>query len=134
MQRFLKYFKGYIQRGFRECNDNEPQAQTLNVTILVIGFCAMFAALMNLIFSPENFAFIAPSLIFLSLILEQFRYRLTIKMVGGFYIIDDMTIQPNWPEGHDEKVKGLVAYLENRNDFNLTKMNWSTGVIIVVKK
>lgn len=87
MQRLLKYFKGYIQRGFRECNDNEPQAQTLNVTILVIGFCGMFAGLMNLIFSPENFAFIGPSLIFLTLILEQFRYRLTIKMVGGFYII-----------------------------------------------
>jgi|GEM_PF-1949434 len=87
MQRLLKYFKGYIQRGFRECNDNEPQAQTLNVTILVIGFCGMFAGLMNLIFSPESFAFIGPSLIFLTLILEQFRYRLTIKMVGGFYII-----------------------------------------------
>lgn len=87
MQRLLKYFKGYIQRGFRECNDNEPQAQTLNVTILVIVFCGMFAALMNLIFTPENFAFIAPCFVLLTLILEQFRYRLTIKMVVGFYII-----------------------------------------------
>ena len=54
--------------------------------------------------------------------------------VGGFYIIDDMTTQPNWPEGHDKNVESLVAYLEERNDFSLTKMNWSTGVIIAVKK
>ena len=44
-----------------------------------------------------------------------------------------MTIQPNWPEGHDENVDSLVSYLENREDFTLTKMNWSTGLIIAVK-
>ena len=54
--------------------------------------------------------------------------------VGGFYVIDDMLAQPNWPEGHQEKVYELIEYLENRNDFNLTKMNWSTGIIIAVKK
>lgn len=53
---------------------------------------------------------------------------------GGFYIIDDMTAQPNWPEGHEDNVDRLVAYLENRKDFSLTKMNWSTGVIVAVKK
>ncbi|QCW99844.1 methyltransferase domain-containing protein [Aggregatimonas sangjinii] len=53
--------------------------------------------------------------------------------VGGFYIIDDMTAQPNWPEGHEEHVDGLISYLEHRSDFNLTKMNWSTGVIVAVK-
>lgn len=53
---------------------------------------------------------------------------------GGFYVIDDMNSQPNWPEGHQEKVDKLIAYLENRNDFNLTKMNWSTGIIMAVKK
>lgn len=53
--------------------------------------------------------------------------------VGGFYVIDDMTVQPNWPEGHEDNVDSLVTYLENRKDFNLTKMNWSTGLIIAVK-
>ena len=53
--------------------------------------------------------------------------------VGGFYVIDDMTTQPNWPEGHDKNVDRLVSYLENRADFNLTKMDWSTGLIIAVK-
>jgi predicted O-methyltransferase YrrM len=53
---------------------------------------------------------------------------------GGFYIIDDMLPQPNWPEGHAERVDDYIRSLEQRNDLILTKMNWSTGIIIVVKK
>lgn len=53
---------------------------------------------------------------------------------GGFYIIDDMTAQPNWPDGHQDNVDGLVEYLEKREDFTLTKLNWSTGLILAVKK
>jgi len=59
---------------------------------------------------------------------------LELVKVGGFYVIDDMSPQPNWPEGHDKNVDGLVSYLENREDFQITKMNWSTGLIIAVKK
>lgn len=58
---------------------------------------------------------------------------LNLVKVGGFYVIDDMTAQPNWPEGHQENVNRLVSYLEKRKDFNLTKMNWSTGLIVAVK-
>jgi predicted O-methyltransferase YrrM len=60
----------------------------------------------------------------------------TIAMLnnGGLYIIDDMLPQPNWPVGHDEKVNGFIKDLEKRNDLLLTKMNWSTGIIIVTKK
>ena len=54
--------------------------------------------------------------------------------VGGLYIIDDMLTQPNWPKGHQENVDRLIEYLENRKNFNLTKMNWSTGIIIATKK
>jgi predicted O-methyltransferase YrrM len=54
--------------------------------------------------------------------------------VGGFYVIDDMQRQPNWPDGHQKNVDKLIEYLENRKDFNLTKMNWSTGIIIMTKK
>lgn len=59
-----------------------------------------------------------------------------LKMVkkGGIYLIDDMSHQPNWPEGHDKNVMQLIDYLENRSDFQLTKMNWSTGLILAVKK
>lgn len=58
---------------------------------------------------------------------------LSMIQVGGFYVIDDMAIQPNWPEGHDKNVKRLVSYLEKRKDYNLTKMDWSTGLIIAVR-
>ncbi len=58
---------------------------------------------------------------------------LSMIQIGGFYIIDDMAVQPNWPEGHDKNVERLVAYLEKREDYNLTKMDWSTGVIIAVR-
>ncbi|QWX82662.1 class I SAM-dependent methyltransferase [Cellulophaga sp. HaHaR_3_176] len=58
---------------------------------------------------------------------------LKLVKVGGFYIIDDMTEQPNWPEGHSDNVDGLIAYLEKRKDFSLTKMNWSTGLIIATR-
>ncbi len=59
---------------------------------------------------------------------------LDLVKVGGYYVIDDMTSQPNWPEGHEENVNRLLEYLEKREDFSLTKMNWSTGVVIAVKK
>ena len=58
---------------------------------------------------------------------------LNLLPIGGFYVIDDMKAQPNWPEGHHENVNSLVSYLENRNDFNSTKMNWSTGLIVAVR-
>jgi predicted O-methyltransferase YrrM len=53
---------------------------------------------------------------------------------GGFYIIDDMLPQPNWPEGHSERVDDFVSRLDKRNDLVRSKMNWSTGIIIAVKK
>jgi len=45
-----------------------------------------------------------------------------------------MLAQANWPDGHQENADKLIDYLENRDDFNLTKMNWSTGIIIATKK
>jgi predicted O-methyltransferase YrrM len=53
---------------------------------------------------------------------------------GGFYIVDDMLPQPNWPEGHAEKALKFVKYLESRSDLVLTKQCWATGIIIAVKK
>jgi len=53
---------------------------------------------------------------------------------GGYYVIDDMQKQPNWPEGHEEKAKELVRVLDARKDMTITKMNWSTGLIVAVKK
>lgn len=53
--------------------------------------------------------------------------------IGGIYVIDDMMVQPNWPNGHEENVNQLISYLENRKDLNLVKINWSTGIVMVTK-
>jgi len=53
---------------------------------------------------------------------------------GGFYIIDDMLPQPNWPEGHHQKAIDLVQYLEAKEDLFLTKQNWASGIVVAVKK
>ncbi|WP_190810825.1 O-methyltransferase [Flagellimonas sp. S3867] len=53
---------------------------------------------------------------------------------GGFYLIDDMVRQPNWPDGHDKIANQLISKLETRDDFLMTKMNWSTGIIMMTKK
>lgn len=58
---------------------------------------------------------------------------LALLKVGGMYIIDDMDPQPNWPEGHAEKALALVEKLENLKDFTFTRMNWSTGIILMTK-
>lgn len=58
---------------------------------------------------------------------------LDLVAIGGFYVIDDMSAQPNWPDGHQDDVSELIVYLENRKDFTLTKMNWSTGLIVAVR-
>ena len=52
---------------------------------------------------------------------------------GGLYVIDDMLPQPNWPDGHASKVEQLIETLENRDDITITKLNWSTGLIIAAK-
>ena len=49
---------------------------------------------------------------------------------SGLYVIDDMLPQPNWPEGHAEKVDHLIAALEQRHDFRMTKLSWASGIII----
>jgi predicted O-methyltransferase YrrM len=52
---------------------------------------------------------------------------------GGLYVIDDLSFHPGWPEGQAPKVDNLVATLEKRADLRITKINWSTGIIIAAK-
>ncbi len=58
---------------------------------------------------------------------------LSLLKLGGFYVIDDMSKQPNWPEGHDLNAVELVKILEAKEDLTITKMDWSTGIIVAVK-
>jgi len=62
--------------------------------------------------------------------LEQ---TLNLLKIGGIYLIDDMKRQDNWPKGHEKKVEDLICYLENRDDFNICKINAFSGVVICTK-
>lgn len=53
---------------------------------------------------------------------------------GGFYVIDDLLPQPNWPEGHAAKVDVLIGEMQQDSRLNITMMHWSTGICIAVKK
>ncbi len=64
---------------------------------------------------------------------DLFEETISLLNVGGLYIIDDMLPQPNWPQGHDQKVADLISMQESREDLKLTKLNWSTGIIIITK-
>lgn len=59
---------------------------------------------------------------------------LNLLKTGGLYLIDDMIPQPNWPEGHEKNVESLMVHLEQRSDIYITKMNWSTGLVLICKK
>lgn len=58
---------------------------------------------------------------------------LDLLKIGGLYVIDDMNPQANWPEDHPNKVNTLINYLDSREDLHITKLNWSTGIIIATK-
>jgi predicted O-methyltransferase YrrM len=58
---------------------------------------------------------------------------LDMLLPGGFYIVDDMLPQTNWPEGHDEKAGKLRHDLSSRDDLYFTELEWATGIMIGVK-
>lgn len=64
---------------------------------------------------------------------SELNENLQLLKKGGFLVLDDMIHQPNWPDGHEINVDRLVTYLSTRQDLRLTKMNWSTGIIIITK-
>ncbi len=52
---------------------------------------------------------------------------------GGLYIVDDLVPVDNWPQEHANQVVQLVNYLENRSDLRITKLTWSTGLLVATK-
>lgn len=53
---------------------------------------------------------------------------------GGFYVIDDLLPQANWPDGHAGKVDALIADLEARAGFLTVRLAWASGVMLVVRQ
>ncbi len=49
---------------------------------------------------------------------------------GGFYIIDDLLPQANWPEGHAEKIPVLINKLARNKAFTIASLEWASGIVI----
>ncbi len=65
---------------------------------------------------------------------EGLEAALAVVRLGGFYVIDDMLPQPNWPEGHAAKIPWLMEQLARHPDFVMLPLVWSSGVVVAVRK
>ena len=53
---------------------------------------------------------------------------------GGFYIVDDLLPQANWPAGHAAKIPALMEQLSQHQNFFMTPLAWASGIILAVKR
>ena len=58
---------------------------------------------------------------------------LSLVKQGGIYLVDDMLPQPNWPDDHAPKAAALIETLSTHPEFQVTPLEWSTGLIICVR-
>jgi predicted O-methyltransferase YrrM len=65
---------------------------------------------------------------------EALEDALAVVKPGGYYVIDDLLPQPNWPEGHAERVPALLDQLANDKRFFIAPMAWASGVVVAVRK
>jgi predicted O-methyltransferase YrrM len=58
---------------------------------------------------------------------------LSLLSAGGIYFTDDLLPQVSWPEGHEAKIPPLLADLEGRRGFVSTRLDWSSGLMILAR-
>ena len=58
---------------------------------------------------------------------------LQLLRAGGIYVVDDLLPIPTWEPEHAPRVARLIATLEQRENLYVTKLNWSTGILIAAK-
>jgi predicted O-methyltransferase YrrM len=111
-----------VQAVALQCLGDDPRLQLMNMN--AIDF------LRNQ--TPQSF-----DLVFADAIpgkYEGLDLALAVVRPGGFYVIDDMLPQTNWPAGHAEKAQVLTERLARQEDFTLVPMVWSSGIIVAVRK
>jgi predicted O-methyltransferase YrrM len=59
---------------------------------------------------------------------------LPLVKAGGFYVIDDLLPQPNWPEGHGGKVEILMHRLSADSRFAMVPIVWASGVAVLSRR
>jgi predicted O-methyltransferase YrrM len=65
---------------------------------------------------------------------ELLEETLRLLRAGGIYIVDDLLALPSWEAEHAPRVVRLIETLEQKEDLRVTKLNWSTGILIAVKR
>jgi predicted O-methyltransferase YrrM len=65
---------------------------------------------------------------------EGLQECLRVVKPGGFYVIDDMLPQANWPTGHAEKIPVLVQELAGDPNWEVVPLAWSSGIVVAVKR
>ena len=65
---------------------------------------------------------------------EALEPALAVVKPGGFYVIDDMLPQPNWPDGHAKKVPVLLRRLADDDRFSIVPMAWASGVVVAARR
>ncbi len=65
---------------------------------------------------------------------EGLEHALEVVKVGGFYVIDDMLPQSDWPEEHAAKIPALLEKLSKLPEFVLLPLVWSSGCVVAVRR
>jgi predicted O-methyltransferase YrrM len=59
---------------------------------------------------------------------------LTLLRPGGFYVVDDLLPQPNWPTGdHADRVRLLLATLSAQAQARAVALAWASGLVVLVR-
>lgn len=53
---------------------------------------------------------------------------------GGFYVVDDLLPQANWPDGHAPRVPALIGEITRRPGFATVTLAWASGLMLVVRR
>ena len=53
---------------------------------------------------------------------------------GGLYVVDDMSRQANWPEGHQPCVDALAARLKSDPNLATVALDWASGLVIAARR
>jgi predicted O-methyltransferase YrrM len=64
---------------------------------------------------------------------QAFEAAWRLLATGGFYVVDDMLPQPDWPEDHVARAAALLDHLRARPNCRLVHLDWSGGIVIAAR-
>jgi len=64
---------------------------------------------------------------------ENLEKALAVVRAGGFYIVDDLLPQANWPDGHAPRVPALIRELTAHPEFTAVPIEWASGLVVAVR-